>query len=633
MKRLFITFMMAVVCMIGSYAQKTVVWETPSALSFQFGGGTAFTVNKMEFKKKETVMHLNVKFRPHNWIKFVKTSVLKAEDSKEYAIISGEPTAENESRIEPDSLFWMPESGEANLALHFKPLPQNTRRVDFIEGYEDGAFRIWNICEAKNAPSLPEEWRNIKYADNETLPETKLKKGVATLKVWMLDYKPGMDVTLFVYGLEPLIEKSAVDLEVKFDDNGCAVAEIPVYLTRCAIISIGGTPAATCLIAPGETTECIINPYKELEGRYTFRGYMARTNMDLFKALLDLVQSFDNGKLVFEALKKCTTPEERFDVLNDILLKKMTDKINRNTGLCDGAKALTRMEVEKLFLDWTFNFAYEYANMLVDAGEEKAPRSWEELEALTNKYKDMIPFDPFSKGKLMSVSFEAFTAPYATCSQTFWSNYPLLSFKNDTTDVKPTLFESIYGVKQIVKGNGNNKVYDYYTKHITDPGCLAALDDYYAKQERVKQELNAHNNIYYGTLDDVAPENILNTILDKYKGKVVLVDMWQTWCGPCRMGHKKMVPVKEELKDKNIAFVYLSSPSSPLDKWQQMVMEIPGNHYYLTNEQFSYIQKKLFESNGVPTYAIYDTAGNRTYKMIGFPGADAIKAELEKNLK
>ena len=159
---------------------------------------------------------------------------------------------------------------------------------------------------------------------------------------------------------------------------------------------------------------------------------------------------------------------------------------------------------------------------------------------------------------------------------------------------------------------------------------LAEIHTYvYAKNEQqIAKELAGNESVFFKKYDDVAPKNILQTILDNYKGKAVLIDMWATWCGPCRAGHKTMAPLKEELKGRNIKFVYIASPSSPPTTWQKMIKDIDGDHYYLTEEQNHYILSH-YESSGIPTYAIYDTKGHQTYKSIGFPGNDVIRKELE----
>jgi thiol-disulfide isomerase/thioredoxin len=178
----------------------------------------------------------------------------------------------------------------------------------------------------------------------------------------------------------------------------------------------------------------------------------------------------------------------------------------------------------------------------------------------------------------------------------------------------------------------DEKIGEEQINSIAFEDCKAVVLDYKAEQKRIAEKLNNQQSVYYKKLDDVAPENILQTIIDKYKGKVVLIDIWATWCGPCKAGHKAMAPWKQELKGKDIQFIYITSPTSPLATWQEMIKDIEGDHYYLTRDQYNYILNK-FESQGIPTYALYDAQGKQTFKNIGFPGLEPFKAAVDNVLK
>lgn len=99
-------------------------------------------------------------------------------------------------------------------------------------------------------------------------------------------------------------------------------------------------------------------------------------------------------------------------------------------------------------------------------------------------------------------------------------------------------------------------------------------------------ELNKNaGGFFVNETPKVEADKIFDSIISRFAGKVVLVDFWATWCGPCLGGISRIKPLKEEMKDSNVAFVYITNETSPLPTYRNMIPTIKGQHYRLNNDE------------------------------------------------
>lgn len=149
-------------------------------------------------------------------------------------------------------------------------------------------------------------------------------------------------------------------------------------------------------------------------------------------------------------------------------------------------------------------------------------------------------------------------------------------------------------------------------------GYLMQLSKATEEEISKKTEFNKKQAGYHvNEIPKTERDKLFDAIIQKYKGRVVFVDFWATWCGPCRSGIEKLKPLKEELKDKNIVFVYITDESSPIDTWNLMIPDIKGEHYRLKKDEWNYLASK-FKISGIPHYILVDKEGKVVRDKIHF---------------
>ncbi|ACT93288.1 TlpA family protein disulfide reductase [Dyadobacter fermentans] len=122
--------------------------------------------------------------------------------------------------------------------------------------------------------------------------------------------------------------------------------------------------------------------------------------------------------------------------------------------------------------------------------------------------------------------------------------------------------------------------------------------------------------------------------LSDLRGKIVYVDIWATWCGPCVGEFPESKKVHSEFKeDDRVAFLYVSIDRDTL-AWKKMVAagRVPAGHHMLTSADAPESVWNLYHVWGIPRYLLIDAQGRMVATHAVRPSSGNVQGELRKLL-
>lgn len=164
---------------------------------------------------------------------------------------------------------------------------------------------------------------------------------------------------------------------------------------------------------------------------------------------------------------------------------------------------------------------------------------------------------------------------------------------------------------------GGESLKALYDSLVSDQALNEKMDAYYARMQELEPGKAAKNFSY----PDIEGTEIS---LSDFKGKYVYIDVWATWCTPCKREIPHLKQLEIDYHDKDIVFMSVSvDDKKDVNVWKQMVSDEELKGVQLFASGWSDIAQD-YEINGIPRFILIDPEGNIFNANAPRPSSNAI---------
>jgi thiol-disulfide isomerase/thioredoxin len=128
------------------------------------------------------------------------------------------------------------------------------------------------------------------------------------------------------------------------------------------------------------------------------------------------------------------------------------------------------------------------------------------------------------------------------------------------------------------------------------------------------------------TLPDIEGKRV--TLAD-FRGQVLAINFWATWCGPCRHEIPIFTKLQERYRDKDFTFVGISIQDDSMEPIKAFAKEYEMNYPVLQGTGDAELERAYGPLYGIPVTVLLTRDGTVCTRFMGFPGEKRFEETIE----
>jgi len=268
-----------------------------------------------------------------------------------------------------------------------------------------------------------------------------------------------------------------------------------------------------------------------------------------------------------------------------------------------------------------------YKNQAIKSGVTAMPKAFEKFLDELNVNNESMAYDAAYKSFVLNKASLEANIRYQLDSNKSPARYYELVVAVIGEWVKPERNKSVLiseFMPQIMKDVGTADLTSFIAtleKASKDDKLISSVKKYAAQYEHLYAGRNAPNAEFYDSDGNVSK-------ISDYKGKVLYIDTWATWCGPCKREIPFLKTLEESYHGKNVQFISVSTDKD-IAAWKAFIAKESMSGLQLhQSQEMEKTMSYLYVVNSIPRFILIDEDG----KIVSVDAPRPSSGEEIKNL-